>query len=426
MMTNRLLTAFYLGRGYAMSAQPFHASPFSGARFFVVAGSGLAFAVATGLMPVRTLAQPGPLPTHTLYDDPSKVQCTSGDQVVWVNIGVAYYLPGTPGFNNKVGTGGFACKSLIINLGKGYLEGAQALTNKPWPAACASGDPVVWGNKTSGAYYLPGTPGYNAKIGSGGFACKSDLDKMKWTNGDKSLTKDPWPAACVSGDPVVWVNNIERVYYLPGSPGYNAKVGSGGFACKADVVVDQYFDGDSYRTTKSPWPAACAAGDPVVWVVLKSDWSDYSGVTYFLPDTSGYNAKVGTGGFMCKANLLRWFPNAVALTSIPTPRPSSTAGAGGNTWSATAVQFRGQNGTRHIYTCPQYGYAYPVIGTFSYADTSSVCTAAVHAGLITFHRGGTVTIEIRAGLAEYFGMKEHGVTSRAGGRSPGSFVFVRS
>ncbi len=370
-------------------------------------------------------AEPAPVPTHLLYDDPAKVQCTGSDPIVWVNIGVAYYLSGSAGYSARVGTGGFACKSVIIGLGLGYLEGSQALTKDPWPAACAAADPVVWGNKTSGIYYLSATPGYIAKIGSGGFACKSDLDKAAWLNGATALTKDPWPGACASGDPIVWVNKSELAYYLPGSPGYNAKVGSGGYICKADAVRDGAFDGDGYRTTKAPWPAACVPGDPVVWVSFQPS-VDYI-VAYYLPDTPGYNAKAGNGGYKCRSNLLRWFPNATQLTAIPTPRPSATLDPnGGNTWSATAVRFRGQNGSHHVYTCPAHGFFYPIIGTFSYADESSVCTAAVHDGWITRVAGGTVTIEIRPGGVEYFGMSQNGVRSQRSGPKPGGFVFVRS
>jgi hypothetical protein len=50
----------------------------------------------------------------------------------------------------------------------------------------------------------------------------------------------------------------------------------------------------------------------------------------------------------------------------------------------------------------------------------------VHAGVITFASGGTVTIEIRAGQDFYAGSPgEGGVTSSAAGGWPGSFTFVR-
>lgn len=103
--------------------------------------------------------------------------------------------------------------------------------------------------------------------------------------------------------------------------------------------------------------------------------------------------------------------------NVPTP-------PGQSGWAATAVQFRGKNGARYVYSCPAGGGARTIWGTDLYTDDSSVCTAAVHAGRITLARGGTVTVEIRAGQASYRGSARRGITSRAYGRWPGSYVIV--
>lgn len=66
-----------------------------------------------------------------------------------------------------------------------------------------------------------------------------------------------------------------------------------------------------------------------------------------------------------------------------------------------------------------------VWGTDVYADESSVCAAAVHAGLISVASGGAVIIEIRPGAESHQGMTRRGIVSEAFGRSEGSFVFVR-
>ena len=63
-------------------------------------------------------------------------------------------------------------------------------------------------------------------------------------------------------------------------------------------------------------------------------------------------------------------------------------------------------------------------GTDVYTDDSSICTAAVSAGLITFQAGGSVTIEIRQGQSSYAGSTRNGVTSKGYGSWNGSFVFV--
>ena len=51
----------------------------------------------------------------------------------------------------------------------------------------------------------------------------------------------------------------------------------------------------------------------------------------------------------------------------------------------------------NTYVCPPEGQAYTVWGTEIYTDDSSVCTAAVHAGLINFENGGEVFIAVRGG-----------------------------
>ena len=92
-------------------------------------------------------------------------------------------------------------------------------------------------------------------------------------------------------------------------------------------------------------------------------------------------------------------------------------------------EFEGQNGQRYAYECPVPGpndnlSGNDVWGTTTYTDDSSVCTAAVNYGLITFEAGGTVTIEMRAGLASYTGSNRNGTTTESSGHSTGSFVFI--
>jgi LCCL domain len=74
--------------------------------------------------------------------------------------------------------------------------------------------------------------------------------------------------------------------------------------------------------------------------------------------------------------------------------------------------------------CPAHGSAAPIWGTTLYSDDSSVCAAAVHAGLISFATGGTVTIRIQPGRSAYTGSSSHGVASQSVGR-PGSFQFAK-
>lgn len=95
-------------------------------------------------------------------------------------------------------------------------------------------------------------------------------------------------------------------------------------------------------------------------------------------------------------------------------------------WSSDARDHRGAVGETVVYTCEPGGRADAVWGTDVYTDDSSVCTAAVHAGLITFETGGDVEIEILAGQGSYCGSSHNGVTSRAWAAWYGSFRFPRA
>lgn len=95
-------------------------------------------------------------------------------------------------------------------------------------------------------------------------------------------------------------------------------------------------------------------------------------------------------------------------------------------WGTNATAHRGKNGQRLYYVCPaggRSGYA-NVYGTDLYTDDSAICMAAVHAGVISFAAGGTVTIEIRPGAASYTGSVRNGVSSQNYGGWQGSFGFV--
>jgi len=98
-------------------------------------------------------------------------------------------------------------------------------------------------------------------------------------------------------------------------------------------------------------------------------------------------------------------------------------------WSSNAIEMSDWIGTHTDLTCPPNGEAKPVWGTDTYTDGSSICTAAVHAGLISFEEGGDVTIEILPGLASYQGTRRNGVSSGTFTTADvwrGSFGFVNA
>lgn len=128
---------------------------------------------------------------------------------------------------------------------------------------------------------------------------------------------------------------------------------------------------------------------------------------------------VVSGGNDVKARMER----LVALVRGGGGRGGRTSEGEAATWSTNAASFRGQRGRRIVFDCPSNGTIGSVWGTDIYTDDSSVCSAAVHAGLITRARGGTVTIEIGGPQSGYRGTLRRGVTSANYGAWDGSFTF---
>jgi hypothetical protein len=72
--------------------------------------------------------------------------------------------------------------------------------------------------------------------------------------------------------------------------------------------------------------------------------------------------------------------------------------------------------------CPAGGTPSVVCGSGSYTTDSSVCTAAVHAGRISFAAGGVVTTRLAGTASGYVGSTNNGVTTVAWGPSWGQFT----
>lgn len=112
-------------------------------------------------------------------------------------------------------------------------------------------------------------------------------------------------------------------------------------------------------------------------------------------------------------------PTAPATSAV-----SPSASAGPVSWTTTATQYRDMDGQQFEYDCPPDGVADTIWGTDVYTDDSSVCTAAVHVGLITLADGGSVTIEMRPGRDSYEPSTRNGIESQSWGPWSSSFVLV--
>ena len=106
------------------------------------------------------------------------------------------------------------------------------------------------------------------------------------------------------------------------------------------------------------------------------------------------------------------------------PAPPSSAGEGKpTTWEANATSLNGKDGETLTLQCSPGGTPHSVWGSDIYTSDSSICTAAVHSGLITYQQGGTVTIELRPGRTIYGGSERNGVATSPFGPYQHSFVF---
>jgi len=117
-------------------------------------------------------------------------------------------------------------------------------------------------------------------------------------------------------------------------------------------------------------------------------------------------------------------PGGGVTTASPSaPPPPANAAATPTTWQANATSLHGKEGETITLACPPGGEPHSVWGSDIYTSDSSICTAAVHSGLITFQQGGAVTFEVRPGRSIYGTSERNGVTSSAYGKWPQSFVF---
>jgi hypothetical protein len=123
-------------------------------------------------------------------------------------------------------------------------------------------------------------------------------------------------------------------------------------------------------------------------------------------------------------------PGASSLHAGPSPvaplpgAPVAPIVLGGSGWRAIARELGGEVGRRYIFKCPANGTPGMVWGTDVYTHDSSVCTAALHQGVIALPRAGDIVIEIRPGQASYPGSTRNGVVSESYGAWYVSFAVI--
>ncbi len=112
-------------------------------------------------------------------------------------------------------------------------------------------------------------------------------------------------------------------------------------------------------------------------------------------------------------------------TSIADTAVDADTGPTAATWTTDAVSHACTLGVRYAYVCPSGGIPSSVWGSDPYTDDSSICTAGVHAGVITSSAGGTVVIQMSAGAAAYAPSTANGITTLSYGSWSCSFDVIR-
>lgn len=132
------------------------------------------------------------------------------------------------------------------------------------------------------------------------------------------------------------------------------------------------------------------------------------------------NSAAGTGG----GGHVSTSPDNSNTGPSSSPGPPTSGGEGTpTTWEAKATSLNGTVGKSFTLACSPGGTAHLVWGSDIYTADSSICTAGVHSGLITYQEGGDVTIELRPGRTIYGCSERNGVTTNPYGSYQHSFVF---
>ncbi|MGI8466995.1 MAG: LCCL domain-containing protein [Pyrinomonadaceae bacterium] len=106
----------------------------------------------------------------------------------------------------------------------------------------------------------------------------------------------------------------------------------------------------------------------------------------------------------------------------PTPGNEDSEDITPITWETPANGFKNDGGQIYKFRCPEKGKENIIWGSDVYTLDSSICTAAVHAGLFSLADGGVVTVEFRPGRLTYGSTVRNGIKSNTYGEYPRSFV----
>lgn len=115
-------------------------------------------------------------------------------------------------------------------------------------------------------------------------------------------------------------------------------------------------------------------------------------------------------------------PAATPVSVPPTPAPDAVV----TTWEKNATDISNNTGAEYLFFCPQApaGGLRAIYGDYTYTTDSSICVAAVHAGLITRGLGGNVRFRIKGAQNLFFNAVRNGIESNSYSSYPTSYSFI--
>ena len=184
----------------------------------------------------------------------------------------------------------------------------------------------------------------------------------------------------------------------------------------------------AYRKPKRKAPWIIAASLLMLVLVAVSGWYELTASvrSYNTPAIVYGNANRNAANAAAARNAAspatpRSTPTPEPAAATPQPIDETSSEVTPIQWTTAAVTFNTAPGRSYRFQCSAGGDGGVVWGSDVYTTGSSICPAAVHAGVITME-GGEITIEMRPGRTVYGSTQRNGITSNPSGEYPSSFV----
>lgn len=206
---------------------------------------------------------------------------------------------------------------------------------------------------------------------------------------------------------------IEEISWRDSASSVSANVGQDfKYKCPESGTISQIYGTDIYTSGSSICSAAVHAG--------------------IIGAKNGGNVKIRSLGpqdffnaaIRNEVSSRRYGPYSGSFTLFDSGKPLATEQVQVLAWSDTATNVKANLGQDFEYVCPENGTIGRVTGTDIYGPGSSICSSAVHAGIISAREGGNVKIQI-LGPQEFFnGTDRNAVVSAKYGAYGSSFTFI--